>query len=119
MKKRISAKPDKKVLEKNKRNLMVSLLLIIIVFSFILFPEKVLSAPIHDHVAGLWTDNFTDTTGLSTSINMSTNNTHLMLTNSSDGFNPPYRNSGYIITTSIIPLSVAQWGKGRHHPPCY
>jgi len=68
------------------------------------------SSPVQDDDNGLWTYNFSDDTGLSSNVDMDVNNSKLTLTNSSGGFDPPYETSGYAITTSIMPVSVAEWG---------
>ncbi len=68
------------------------------------------AAPVQDDDNGLWAYNFSDSSGVSSSDDVTISNGNLTLGNASGGSDPPYNVSGYIITTSIMPLSVAEWG---------
>jgi hypothetical protein len=73
---------------------------------------RVHAAPVYDHDAGTWIDDYSDSAGLSSmdQVGVDPSDGRLKLTNSSGGFTPPFNTSGTAITTTIIPLSVAQWG---------
>jgi len=90
-----------------KRELFCLLLIIIFVF----LAGFVISAPTHDHEGGIWVYNFSDDDGISSnsSVDVNTITEKLTLTNSSGGFDAPYNISGYAITTTIMPMSVAAW----------
>jgi hypothetical protein len=89
---------------------MKKYMLITLLFLFSVSVPTV-SAYIQDNSAGSWISNVTSTSDFPTRTNTSVNTTNgLMLTNSSDGFRPPYRMSGYAITPAITPQSVIQWG---------
>ena len=70
------------------------------------------AAPVYDQVGGTWLDDYADTAGLSSKnqVDVDPTDGSLKLTNSSGGFTPPFNTSGSLITTTIIPTSVAQWG---------
>ncbi len=62
------------------------------------------------HSGGNWSDFFTDNDSISTKVSVDVNfsSKRLQLINTTD-FAKPYNSSGYIITESIIPVSVAAW----------
>ena len=66
----------------------------------------------YDQVGGIWKDDYSDTSGLSSQnhVAVDPSDGQLKLTNSSGGFAPPFITSGSAITTTIIPTSVARWG---------
>lgn len=84
---------------------------IFLLFSIVFFfsSTKVLASPNYDNDNGIYTDDFTDTTGTQTRSGVSVNGGVLQLTNSGGTFTPPYNSSGYVILKSIIPTTLAKW----------
>lgn len=89
-------------------SLLPSLLIASLIF-ISTFP--VFSVQVYDQDGGTYTDDFADAAGISSKSNVDVDatSTVLKLTDSGGGFTPPYNNSGYAITSSIIPISVAKW----------
>ena len=87
------------------------LFFLLVFFSFLLPPVKVLAAPSYSYgdTTGTWTDNYSDNSGIPTRSKMNVNNGVLQLTNDSGEFTPPYSTSGYAFTSTIIPQYFAKY----------
>ncbi len=91
-------------------------MLIAYIFSAIIYfslCSVVFAAPSYDQTNGTYNDDFSNTAGLSTTnqkVNVNTGTGKLQLTNSGDTFSSPYVSTGYAITSTIAPTSVAKWG---------
>lgn len=90
----------------------VKLLTLVVIGLLLVQISAVLAAPTQDDSLGVWTDPYSDAAGISSASNVSPDITTgaLKLTNAAGGFSPPYNTTGYAITTTIIPQSVARWG---------
>ncbi|MGI5826449.1 MAG: PQQ-binding-like beta-propeller repeat protein [Patescibacteria group bacterium] len=79
---------------------------------FFCLPYSVQAAPVTNDDLGVYTDDFADNTGVPTrsGANVNTSTGVLQLTNTSNDFSAPFRESGYVITGKIRPLRVAKWG---------
>jgi hypothetical protein len=105
---------------------LLKLLPITIVVIFLLFvllllvptplsQNSIYSAPVMNNLDGIYTDDFTDNSGVPTRsyVNVNTATSQLQLTNTSSqtSFVTPYRESGNAISSVIKPLLLAQWDK--------
>jgi outer membrane protein assembly factor BamB len=95
-------------------NKKISKILSVILLMIFLLPlNNVLAAPAYDQTAGTYTDDFTDNSGVPTRsyVNVNTTPDVLQLTNTSNQslFTTPYRSTGYVLTSEIIPTNLAKW----------
>ncbi|MBM3200005.1 hypothetical protein FJZ53_03625 [Candidatus Woesearchaeota archaeon] len=87
-----------------------SFLIIVSLVFFFYFLNPVIAAS-YDQDLGTWTEVYENGTDVSSnsSVALDASDGTLKLINSSGDFGPPYATSGYLITTTIMPTSVAQW----------
>jgi hypothetical protein len=90
----------------------VRLITLVVIGLLLVQISAVLAAPTQDDLLGMWTDTYSDSAGVSSASNVAPDSATgtLKLTNAAGGFSPPYNTTGYAITTTIIPQSVARWG---------
>ncbi|HTW96566.1 MAG TPA: PQQ-binding-like beta-propeller repeat protein [Candidatus Methylomirabilis sp.] len=83
----------------------------VILIAFSIFPLKQIhAAPVTDNTNGVYTDDFSDNTGLETRSGTGVYHGKLQLLNASNGTSTPYVSTGYAITNSIWPQLLAKWG---------
>jgi hypothetical protein len=89
-----------------------AIIIILAVFGISLFfSQKSASATVvTDNVNGVYTDNFSDNTGLVTRNKTGVSQGKLQLLNASNGTTTPLVSTGYAITNSIWPQILAKWG---------
>ncbi|HVG17676.1 MAG TPA: PQQ-binding-like beta-propeller repeat protein [Blastocatellia bacterium] len=88
------------------------LLTVVVIGLLLIQISAALAAPTQDDTSGMWADSYSDSAGISSASNVAVDGATgtLKLTNAAGGFSPPYNATGYVITTTIIPQSVARWG---------
>ncbi len=80
-----------------------------ILFLFFVAPSLCLAAPSTDNDNGIYTDDFANTTGISSSSNAGVNSGVIQLKNAGGAYVAPYQTSGYVITSVLRPLSISEW----------
>ncbi len=82
-----------------------------VILTSALYSPNLISAASYDQDFGTWTEVYENGTDVSSnsSVALDASDGTLKLINSSGDFGPPYATSGYVITTTIMPTSVAQW----------
>lgn len=90
----------------NFKKIFALFLISTLLFSFCFFPQQTKAAYSLDDAAGTYTDDFADTSGISSSSNVEISSGALVLTKTGGNYN----SSGYAILDDIVPQSVAEWG---------
>ncbi|MFH1331903.1 MAG: PQQ-binding-like beta-propeller repeat protein [archaeon] len=83
----------------------------LVILAFILASAVAFASLSCDQDLGFCFENYDNSSGFSSNaaVDVDSSDFTLKLTNSSGGFGPPYSTTGYVITTTIMPTSVAQW----------